>query len=102
MTRPPPDSPLFPTPPLFRPEVAQLLDAELVAEVAQRPPRGAAEQPGVGERLPDPHDGPVVADGGGGEQRLRQAAPAGQDRKSTRLNSSHANISYAVFCLKKK
>src|SRR5947209_9366764 len=32
------------------------------------------------------------------------AGPAGaaQDRKSTRLNSSHANISYAVFCLKKK
>src|SRR5438445_1769826 len=28
--------------------------------------------------------------------------PAGLDRKSTRLNSSHANISYAVFCLKKK
>src|SRR3712207_7167793 len=27
---------------------------------------------------------------------------AAQDRKSTRLNSSHANISYAVFCLKKK
>src|SRR3712207_7011914 len=31
--------------------------------------------------------------------RLARAAP---DRKSTRLNSSHANISYAVFCLKKK
>src|SRR3712207_8026399 len=30
-----------------------------------------------------------------------EAAPA-EDRKSTRLNSSHANISYAVFCLKKK
>src|SRR3712207_7953703 len=30
------------------------------------------------------------------------AAAAAQDRKSTRLNSSHANISYAVFCLKKK
>src|SRR3712207_7606168 len=29
-------------------------------------------------------------------------APAAPDRKSTRLNSSHANISYAVFCLKKK
>src|SRR3712207_7907376 len=29
-------------------------------------------------------------------------APVGADRKSTRLNSSHANISYAVFCLKKK
>src|SRR3712207_8487403 len=28
--------------------------------------------------------------------------PGPQDRKSTRLNSSHANISYAVFCLKKK
>src|SRR3712207_7211527 len=28
--------------------------------------------------------------------------PAMEDRKSTRLNSSHANISYAVFCLKKK
>src|SRR5258707_9425576 len=30
------------------------------------------------------------------------SGPAAQDRKSTRLNSSHANISYAVFCLKKK
>src|SRR3712207_7987259 len=29
-------------------------------------------------------------------------APSVRDRKSTRLNSSHANISYAVFCLKKK
>src|SRR3712207_7367763 len=29
-------------------------------------------------------------------------SPPGRDRKSTRLNSSHANISYAVFCLKKK
>src|SRR3712207_8270016 len=32
----------------------------------------------------------------------RQAPEALEDRKSTRLNSSHANISYAVFCLKKK
>src|SRR3712207_8468429 len=32
----------------------------------------------------------------------RQAIGAASDRKSTRLNSSHANISYAVFCLKKK
>src|SRR3712207_7527077 len=30
------------------------------------------------------------------------AADTGEDRKSTRLNSSHANISYAVFCLQKK
>src|SRR5205814_10693743 len=34
-------------------------------------------------------------------ERLRRAA-AGKDRKSTRLNSSHLGISYAVFCLKKK
>src|SRR3712207_8446518 len=36
---------------------------------------------------------------------LREGEPhpvPGEDRKSTRLNSSHANISYAVFCLKKK
>src|SRR3712207_8142404 len=32
---------------------------------------------------------------------MDQALAPGQDRKSTRLNSSHANISYAVFCLKK-
>src|SRR5256885_7646263 len=41
----------------------------------------------------------------GGEPRHRPAAVAGrraQDRKSTRLNSSHLVISYAVFCLKKK
>src|SRR3712207_8791024 len=33
---------------------------------------------------------------------IAEGAQARQDRKSTRLNSSHANISYAVFCLKKK
>src|SRR3712207_8147785 len=33
---------------------------------------------------------------------LVRVEPAHRDRKSTRLNSSHANISYAVFCLKKK
>src|SRR3712207_7801238 len=36
------------------------------------------------------------------EARQPQRAGGGRDRKSTRLNSSHANISYAVFCLKKK
>src|SRR3712207_8619782 len=37
------------------------------------------------------------------ESRAEQRADvASRDRKSTRLNSSHANISYAVFCLKKK
>src|SRR3712207_7834684 len=42
-------------------------------------------------------DGEVVAVTSTG-----QASDNRQDRKSTRLNSSHANISYAVFCLKKK
>src|SRR2546430_7582254 len=35
-------------------------------------------------------------------RRPHQPARAGEDRKSTRLNSSHSQISYAVFCLKKK
>src|SRR5258707_4275827 len=56
--------------------------------------------------------GPAFRVGQGGRdeallcaRRLLALAPyrdAGGDRKSTRLNSSHANISYAVFCLKKK
>src|SRR3712207_8044677 len=37
-----------------------------------------------------------------GRGARRQRPRGRQDRKSTRLNSSHANISYAVFCLKKK
>src|SRR3712207_7017863 len=37
-----------------------------------------------------------------GLPRRPPSPPQGRDRKSTRLNSSHANISYAVFCLKKK
>src|SRR3712207_7396633 len=62
-----------------------------------------------------PDRGPVVAVVAGGvgvhdragDQRADQDADAvggegDEDRKSTRLNSSHANISYAVFCLKKK
>src|SRR3712207_8709712 len=42
------------------------------------------------------------ADGGAGQIELHYAYGPELDRKSTRLNSSHANISYAVFCLKKK
>src|SRR6266542_6130219 len=44
---------------------------------------------------------PALSDGA--RDRLRGEEPGdGQDRKSTRLNSSHGSISYAVFCLKKK
>src|SRR3712207_8061176 len=48
---------------------------------------------------PGPH--PAVMVLGGSDGGLREGSAA-VDRKSTRLNSSHANISYAVFCLKKK
>src|SRR5438034_3797087 len=44
---------------------------------------------------------PVVAVDVGGRE-VRRAARVDRDRKSTRLNSSHTVISYAVFCLKKK
>src|SRR3712207_7312641 len=59
----------------------------------------------------DHHRARRPAHGAGGPGRplrprhVRAAADGGEDlldRKSTRLNSSHANISYAVFCLKKK
>src|SRR3712207_8691956 len=46
--------------------------------------------------------GPVVPAEPGPRRRARRADHPRRDRKSTRLNSSHANISYAVFCLKKK
>src|SRR3712207_7393178 len=54
-----------------------------------------------------PEDEPVTCRVERPRGRLRRVVPLGQrahvceDRKSTRLNSSHANISYAVFCLKK-
>src|SRR3712207_7700637 len=58
-------------------------------------PRTARGRRGVGVRR--------VGGARAGDQRRGAAAQRGRrDRKSTRLNSSHANISYAVFCLKKK
>src|SRR2546430_5615849 len=59
------------------------------------------------EGIPAPGSGPAA---GGGQPRARPArdrkgsamTTAARDRKSTRLNSSHSQISYAVFCLKKK
>src|SRR3712207_8450305 len=49
---------------------------------------------------PHLHRHPHLPGGERGEDHLRNRSL--EDRKSTRLNSSHANISYAVFCLKKK
>src|SRR3712207_8371290 len=44
----------------------------------------------------------TVVQSGRARNKIRQFFNRAEDRKSTRLNSSHANISYAVFCLKKK
>src|SRR3712207_7619395 len=65
----------------------------LAHRVAGRPVRDArlTRHPGSGR---DARSGGGIAVPGRGRRR--------RDRKSTRLNSSHANISYAVFCLKKK
>src|SRR3712207_7577461 len=84
MIRRPPRSTLFPYTTLFR----------------------SRKKPGVGDLQPESHHGAV----GGvllhrleGEGVVQEVHAVHQgDRKSTRLNSSHANISYAVFCLKKK
>src|SRR5258707_5278483 len=94
MIRPPPRSTLFPYTTLFR---SRLPPAE--AASGGRFDATCSFAPSVLEWVATPGIGasgrPPLGDAGPGEQ------PA-QDRKSTRLNSSHANISYAVFCLKKK
>src|SRR3712207_8971989 len=98
MIRRPPRSTLFPYTTLFRSrrDAAVGIVAvarQHVARCALRPQRrDAAAQVRRRERLALGSPGGVV---NGADDLL-------QDRKSTRLNSSHANISYAVFCLKKK
>src|SRR3712207_8084743 len=102
MIRRPPKSTLFPYTTLFRspPEPGAAVALRDLDVVDERAVRGAA---GVGEPEPQPADRrPVVQDGGeqqhpGRRAPLRQELGAALDRKSTRLNSSHANISYAVF-----
>src|SRR3712207_6898127 len=87
MIRRPPRSTLFPYTTLFRSPAQGL--AALVRGRDRRPLGGQGHQRLERDR--------VTA------LRQQQDQPEGRpDRKSTRLNSSHANISYAVFCLKKK
>src|SRR3712207_9384716 len=87
MIRRPPRSTLFPYTTLFRSVGA-----------AGAPPRRRADFDGFRQALPKPLSSEARFEWSGG--RFRLLIPL--DRKSTRLNSSHANISYAVFCLKKK
>src|SRR3712207_7088458 len=91
MIRRPPRSTLFPYTTLFRSIYDDTL-SELVEGA-----RGLKVGPGLDESV---DMGPLVSQ----EQmeRVLGYVAIGRDRKSTRLNSSHANISYAVFCLKKK
>src|SRR3712207_8075017 len=90
MIRRPPRSTLFPYTTLFRSHVPRADGRrDLGSAAALHVAAGAGEVELLGDRR---------ARRGLLEHRRLRA----QDRKSTRLNSSHANISYAVFCLKKK
>src|SRR3712207_8090438 len=102
MSRPPPRSPLFPSATLFRSgshfNVPYRLEQYLPLDQIKTVNIG-----GFGARLTALLDGEVEA-ASLLDPQISMADQLGlrQDRKSTRLNSSHANISYAVFCLKKK
>src|SRR3712207_7210593 len=97
MIRRPPRSTLFPYTTLFRSAGEPDLSEQVAAEVAalHPDPVGRAAAHPRGQRFPHR---PLLTRRPEGCCGRRGRA----DRKSTRLNSSHANISYAVFCLKKK
>src|SRR3712207_8984547 len=88
MIRRPPRSTLFPYTTLFR----------SACQLGHSPLRRRGQACARARRLPLWAGLPE----GSPEEAVAHARVPGQDRKSTRLNSSHANISYAVFCLKKK
>src|SRR3712207_7422489 len=90
MIRRPPRSTLFPYTTLFRSQPGVLRAA---ASVAGATSLGGAPLGGTAGRRGAP---------GAERQAVPVSGMRSRDRKSTRLNSSHANISYAVFCLKKK
>src|SRR5206468_4532428 len=99
---PPPRSTLFPYTTLFRSGADGVLRRRLQAAGGGRQ---HAEAPRAGWSLRDHR--PAWHAAGGGDARVPRGEPCpaalsvpGLDRKSTRLNSSHDQISYAVFCLK--
>src|SRR3712207_8397236 len=91
MIRRPPRSTLFPYTTLFRSEYVDERDARFINDRVH----ANIQKDGTFSVVPQMKGG--VTD----PQQLRRIADVAEDRKSTRLNSSHANISYAVFCLKK-
>src|SRR2546430_7351630 len=93
MIRRPPRSTLFPYTTLFRSLDRRIGTAVAVMYGLRADPKGACEG----------YIHPRLEIGPGGEVFVRPTHGfARRDRKSTRLNSSHSQISYAVFCLKKK
>src|SRR3712207_8485207 len=93
MIRRPPRSTLFPYTTLFRSPVLGPLRRK-------RGEHGAGRPSGPGADFEDPQ--PPVSFPAADQRLDDRPHRCIVDRKSTRLNSSHANISYAVFCLKKK
>src|SRR5688572_31060814 len=98
MIQRPPRSTLFPYTTLFRskslnPALEVLWESQIVTTA------GSYSDFKI---LPLPTDGFVVAGDKNGHPYAARIRADGTDRKSTRLNSSHSQISYAVFCLKKK
>src|SRR3712207_8118794 len=98
MIRRPPRSTLFPYTTLFRSRPGGL-DPPQQALVRER---REVVVDRLGRHRPDLAPDRLGHYVGGHVRGVRHRAQDGEDRKSTRLNSSHANISYAVFCLKKK
>src|SRR5256885_5685140 len=98
MTRPPPTSTLFPYPPLSRSLGGIGVDRHEArgGRCEQTVREGEWHRPEIELQ---PRRGP--GDHGDAPRHSEQPGDE-QDRKSTRLNSSHLVISYAVFCLKKK
>src|SRR3712207_7276648 len=93
MTRRPPRSTLFPYTTLFESDAAE-------RHVHELDPRRGAEGLGLDVRRRAGAEGAVVERTRAGLGQRHQFGH--RDRKSTRLNSTHANTSYAVFCLKNK
>src|SRR3712207_8524685 len=93
MIRRPPRSTLFPYTTLFRSNHG--VNAEGALEIGE-------DVVGVFERIVFGNDAVGLHRRAGVARVLHLHGHPVRDRKSTRLNSSHANISYAVFCLKKK
>src|SRR3712207_8675120 len=99
MIRRPPRSTLFPYTTLFR--SGEQTGRRLIEVVLLRELRKQRRQRRVEHRVDEDNTADEGEQATHGSARYR-AHGSRRDRKSTRLNSSHANISYAVFCLKQK